>query len=86
MFVCQSLKRKSCLDSRLGQDSAPHSPPPIAIVMVSMVTPGPPGLLTLTSGLGKVECGEQRSLARPLPYLGKTCGPGRDWVYRLMMS
>ena len=80
MFVCQSLKRKSCLDSRLGQDSAPHSPPPIAIVMVSPGLPWSP-LVTLTSGLGKVECGEQRSLARPLPYLGKTCGPGRDWVY-----
>ena len=66
MFVCQSLKRKSCFDYRLGQDSAPHSPPPIAIVMVPPGTPGPPWspLVSLVSSHSHLVSGKWNAASR----------------------
>ena len=62
------------------------------VARIPLCQPGPspahydghPRVLTLTSGPGKVECSERGAgLCRPPPYLGITCGLGRETGARL---
>ena len=76
MSVCPSLKRKSCLSAvSVGPDqtSAPHSS------LAPAHYNGHPRVLTLTSGLGKVECGERGAVPATALFGHNMWTGQRDW-------